>query len=92
MKFWLTRNNENRYNIYMDIKVFEILKEHNGTHKKAAASIGLSYTRYNEWRWDPIQIPAYGKKLLQLAVEKLLNPPPNNQAGNEDNRNANQED
>lgn len=58
----------------MDEKVFEILRKHNGTHKKAAASIGLSYTRYNEWRWKPSKIPKYGKKLLQLATDKLMNP------------------
>ena len=55
----------------MNKNVFEILKKHNGTHKKAAESIGLSYTRYNEWRWRPKEIPEYGKKLLQLTVDKI---------------------
>jgi len=51
---------------------FDILKTHAKTHKEAAKLIGLSYTRYNEWRWDPSKIPEYGKKLLELTVDQIL--------------------
>lgn len=51
---------------------FDILKKHAKTHKEAAKLIGLSYTRYNEWRWNPSKIPEYGKELLRLKVEEIL--------------------
>ena len=51
---------------------FDILKRHAKTHKAAAKLIGLSYTRYNEWRWNPSKIPEYGIKLLELTVEQIL--------------------
>lgn len=51
--------------------IFELLKQHAGSHKAAAKYIGLSYTRYNEWRWRPETIPAPGRRLLELAVRTL---------------------
>ena len=55
----------------MEKTIFEILRKHFKTHKEVARQIGLSYTRYNEWRWNPEQIPDYGKKLLELTLEKI---------------------
>ena len=51
-------------------KQFDILKEKFGTHKAAAAAIGVSYTRYNEWRWRPDEMPSAARKLVELAAEK----------------------
>ena len=50
---------------------FEILKQIYGTHKAAAKELGVSYTRYNQWRWDPEKMPTYSKKLVELAVEVI---------------------
>lgn len=50
---------------------FELLKQYFGTHKKAAKELGVSYTRYNEWRWRPNEMPGYAKKLVELASEKI---------------------
>jgi len=57
----------------MEIKeIFEFLRKHEGSHKAAAKYIGMSYTRYNEWRYgDPDNIPNGGRRLLELAVDSL---------------------
>ena len=56
----------------MEIKeIFEFLREHEGSHKAAAKYIGMSYTRYNEWRWNSDNIPNGGRRLLELAVDAL---------------------
>jgi hypothetical protein len=56
---------------FMDTNIFKALRDHTGSHKKAAELIGLSYTRYNEWRWQPDRIPEYGKKLLELTFSRI---------------------
>jgi hypothetical protein len=72
MIFQVAESNEKCYfNIMEKKELFNKLKENFGTHKKAAEFIGLSYTRYNEWRWNPDVVPAYGIKLLELAVESV---------------------
>ena len=58
------------YILTMNQNVFEKHKHHFGSHKAVAKAIGLSYTRYNEWRWRPAGIPEYGKILLQLTLSK----------------------
>ena len=50
---------------------FQKLKEFYGSHKAAAAAIGASYRRYNEWRADPDGMPDRAKKLVEFAVLAL---------------------
>ena len=57
--------------LMMDYQIFEKLRQHFGTHKNVAKAIRLSYTRYNEWRWKPDNIPEYGKILLELTLSKI---------------------
>ena len=52
----------------MDKKSFDILRKRFGTHKAAAKWLGISYTRYNEWRWKPDDMPEYSRRLIELAV------------------------
>jgi len=47
----------------------EILRQRHGTHKAVSVFLGVSYTRYNEWRWEPEKMPAYAKKLIELAAK-----------------------
>jgi hypothetical protein len=71
----LDTNHEIRYFYPMDIKnMFQLLKEHTGSHKAAARFIGMSYTRYNEWRYKPQEIPAPGLRLLEFAVKSISHP------------------
>jgi len=57
----------------MEIKhYFKILKQAFKTHKAVAKHLGLSYSQYNVWRWNPKGIPASGKKLLELAANEVL--------------------
>jgi len=48
---------------------FVILREHFGTHRAAAEYLGVSYSRYNEWRWGRDPIPKKFRRLLELAVQ-----------------------
>lgn len=48
---------------------FKILKKRFKTHKRAAAYLGISYSRYCAWRWHPECMPKYAQKLIELAVE-----------------------
>jgi len=52
-------------------KLFEKLRDHFGSHKKAAEHLRVSYTRYNEWRWHPDKMPAYAKHHVELAVKNI---------------------
>jgi hypothetical protein len=52
-------------------KIFKALKNHFRTHKAAAAYLGVSYTRYNEWRWRPKEIPLPMQNYLRLVVSNL---------------------
>jgi hypothetical protein len=52
-------------------EIFELLKKHTKSHKASAKYIGLSYSRYCEWRWRPEQIPAAGHRLLEFAVKSI---------------------
>lgn len=54
--------------VFMEINDFEKLKNFYGSYKKTAEEIGISYTRYNQWRWDPSIMPKYARKLIELAV------------------------
>lgn len=65
------RNNEIHYHETTMKKIFEALKSHFGTHKAAAAHLGVSYTRYNEWRWRPEEIPLPMQNYLRLVVSGL---------------------
>lgn len=72
MKFCLTEIMNFVIYCIMDIKaIFQLLKDHAGSHKAAAKYIGMSYTRYNEWRWNPDSIPGPGRRLLELAAKTL---------------------
>ena len=52
-------------------EIFKLLREFAGTHKAAAKHIGMSYTRYNEWRYRPQDIPPAGCRLLELAAKEI---------------------
>jgi len=52
-------------------KYFEFLKQHFGSHKRAAKYLGISYTRYNEWRWRPDDMPEYSKRLVKFGAQSL---------------------
>lgn len=52
-------------------KLFEQLKLHFGSYKASAKFIGVSYSRYNEWRADPDAMPLHAKRLVELAIESL---------------------
>jgi len=72
MKFFLTKITKFIIFDAMEIKnIFQLLKEHTGSHKAAARFIGMSYTRYNEWRWRPESIPTPGRRLLELVVKDI---------------------
>jgi hypothetical protein len=64
----------------MEKQVFDRLKKLHGTHKQAAKELGVSYSRYNEWRWDPECIPEAMRKYLDLALNgngtSTESPPP----------------
>lgn len=55
-------------------KIFELLKKHTKSYKASAKYIGLSYSRFCEWRWHPEQIPAAGHRLLEFAAKSILHP------------------
>jgi hypothetical protein len=57
----------------MEKQIFEKLKAIYGTHKKAAKALDVSYSRYNEWRWNPKCVPKAMSNYLELAV--LSTPP-----------------
>jgi len=50
-------------------KVFERLQRHFGSHKAAAKALAISYTRYNEWRWRPDEIPEAMRRYLILFAD-----------------------
>ena len=47
---------------------FETLKKFYGSHRKAAKALFVSYTRYNEWRWRPDEIPARSRNYIEMAA------------------------
>jgi len=53
-------------------KTFEILERRYGSHKAASRALYVSYTRYNEWRWNPEKIPDRSKKYLDLAAKQII--------------------
>lgn len=54
---------------------FVILKGFFGTHRAAAEYLGISYSRYNDWRWGTSTVPNKFRRLLQLAVTQIQNTP-----------------
>jgi len=52
-------------------KYFEFLRDRFKSHKAAAKYLGISYTRYNEWRWRPDEMPEYSKRLVEFGVKAL---------------------
>jgi len=52
--------------------IFEKLKIVFGTHKAAAKAIGVSYTRYNEWRWRPDDMPDRAKEYVRLKYRSMI--------------------
>jgi hypothetical protein len=64
----------NKINYYPGMKKhFEALKARFGTHKAAAKAIGVSYSRYCQWRWCPDKMPERSRKLVELAAEQPAN-------------------
>ena len=52
-------------------QVFERLERHFGSHKAAAKALAISYTRYNEWRWRPNEIPEPMRRYLSLFADSM---------------------
>lgn len=50
-------------------EVFERLQRQFGSHKAAAKALAISYTRYNEWRWRPDEIPEAMRRYLILFAD-----------------------
>lgn len=49
---------------------FSILRGFFGSHVAASEYLGVSYSRYNQWRWGA-PIPAKDRRLLELAVWRI---------------------
>jgi len=52
-------------------KLFERLREFYGSHRAAAKALGVSYTRYNEWRWRTDKMPERAKNHVTLAARQI---------------------
>lgn len=69
-KIVLTCDNEFHYHLLtMDKAFFDKLKDEFGTHLAVANQLGVSYTRYNEWRWRPECIPESSRRYLELFAK-----------------------
>lgn len=66
-------NNENRYiQSSNQPNPFAVFKCKFGSHKAAAAFLGVSYTRYNEWRWQPDKAPGRVIRMLEIIAEMIV--------------------
>lgn len=52
--------------------IFKELRDIYGSHKAASRAIGVSYTRYNEWRWRPEDMPERAKKHVRLFYASAI--------------------
>lgn len=50
---------------------FDQLKKHYRSHKSAAKALGVSYSRYNDWRWAPDKMPRRARTLVELAAAAI---------------------
>jgi hypothetical protein len=76
-KIVLTVDNEFHYHLpTMDKAFFDKLKDKFGTHAAVAKQLGVSYTRYNEWRWRPECIPESSRRYLELFAKTNGDPTP----------------
>ena len=50
---------------------FEKLRLYFGNHKAAAKGIGVSYSRYNDWRAYPEKMPQRAVRQIEYAVEAI---------------------
>lgn len=48
--------------------MFDTLKGKFKTHKAAAAYLGVSYSRYNDWRWAPELMPRRARRMMEMAA------------------------
>lgn len=55
---------------------FITLKRRYKTHRAAAKALGVSYSRYNDWRWRPDEMPLSMQRYVELVVRHGL--PENN--------------
>jgi hypothetical protein len=51
--------------------LFDTLKTKFKTHKAAAAYLGVSYSRYNDWRWEPARMPKRARRMMEMAAEMV---------------------
>jgi hypothetical protein len=50
---------------------FDILKKKFRTHKAAAGYLGVSYSRYNDWRWAPDKMPRRAQRMVEMAASMV---------------------